>query len=260
MRVSEADGGATIVSTEITLSNVPPTASIGGPTSVNEGQTVVLTGTGSDVPGDTLTYAWDLDNDGVFGETGVDASYGDENGPNPTFDATNLNGPATAPIHLRVSDGDGGVTTVDATISVDNVAPAASIGGPTNVNEGQTVVLTGSASDVPGDTLTYAWDLDNDGVFGETGTDAANGDENGLNPTFDATNLDGPTTVPIHLRVSDDDGGVTTVDATITVDNVAPTASIGGPTSVDEGQTIVLTGTGSDVPGDALTYAWDLRQ
>ncbi len=258
LRVSDDDGAATTVSVSITLNNVPPTASIGGPTSVNEGQTVVLTGTGSDVPGDPLTYAWDLDDDGVFGETGTDAANGDETLQNPTFDAANLDGPAIAPIHLRVSDDDGGVTTVDATITVNNVAPTASIGGPTNVDEGQTIVLTGTAGDVPGDTLTYVWDLDNDGVFGETGTDAANGDETGTNPTFDAANVDGPSTVTVHLRVSDDDGGVTTVDATITVNNAAPTASIGGPTSVDEGQTIVLTGTGSDVPGDTLTYAWDL--
>lgn len=37
---------------------------------------------------------------------------------------------------------------------------------------------------LPAGPLTYRWDLDGDGVFGETGTDAANGDEMGQSPTL----------------------------------------------------------------------------
>ena len=115
------------------------------------------------------------------------------------------------------------------------------------------MVLAGSGSDIAGDPLTYAWDLDGDGLFGESGVDAANGDENLQDPIFNAANVDGPSTVTVHLKVADGDGGVTTVNSTVTVNNVAPTASAGGPYSVNEGQTIVLAGSASDVPGDPLT-------
>src|SRR3569623_1317100 len=258
LRVTDDEGVATPVSTTVTVVTVAPTALAGGPYAVNEGGTVVLAGSGSDIAGDPLTYAWDLDGDGIFGESGVDALYGDENVQNPTFNAANLDGPATLPVSLRVSDGDGGVTTVRATVTVNNVAPTASAGGPYSVNEGQSVVLAGSASDVPGDPLSYAWDLDGDGVFGETGVDALYGDESQQIPSFDATNLDGPSTLTIMLRVTDDEGDATTVSTTVTVVNVAPTASAGGPYAVNEGGTVVLAGSGSDIAGDPLTYAWDL--
>ena len=35
--------------------------------------------------------------------------------------------------------------------------------------------------------FTFLWDLDGDGNYGETGADAARGDETGATPTFDAT-------------------------------------------------------------------------
>ena len=48
--------------------NRPPVAEANGPYTVSEGGSVTLDGTGSHDPdpGDTLTYAWDLDGDGVL--------------------------------------------------------------------------------------------------------------------------------------------------------------------------------------------------
>src|SRR6202008_4807316 len=46
--------------------NDPPTVDAGGPYSVIEGQSVLVSATGSDPNGGTLTYAWDLDNNGSF--------------------------------------------------------------------------------------------------------------------------------------------------------------------------------------------------
>jgi endonuclease/exonuclease/phosphatase family metal-dependent hydrolase len=40
--------------------------------------------------------------------------------------------------------------------------------------------------------------------------------------------------------------------------NTAPTAAAGGPYAVAEGGSVVLSATGFDANGDALTYAWDL--
>ena len=49
------------------------------------------------------------------------------------------------------------------------------------------------------------------------------GNETGANPGFNATGLSGPLTVTVKLRVSDDDGGVSsTVNALVTVTNSPP--------------------------------------
>ena len=50
--------------------NAPPTVNAGGPYPVNEGGSVTLTAGGSDPNGDSLTYAWDLDNNGSFETAG----------------------------------------------------------------------------------------------------------------------------------------------------------------------------------------------
>jgi ELWxxDGT repeat protein/autotransporter-associated beta strand protein len=96
--------------------NLHPTADAGGPYSVSPGGSVVLAGSGSDPEGDPLTFTWDLDGDGVFGETGVAALRGDEVGPSPTFRAPPA-GPATDVVTLRVSEA-GAFTDDTATIDV----------------------------------------------------------------------------------------------------------------------------------------------
>ncbi len=68
-RVTDALG--TVVTREFTIAvaegNHPPTANAIGPYGVVAGQSITLTGSGSDPDaGDTLSYAWDLDNDGTF--------------------------------------------------------------------------------------------------------------------------------------------------------------------------------------------------
>ena len=55
--------------------NAPPTVDAGGPYSVNEGSSVTVSATGTDPNGDTLTYEWDLDNNGSFETAGQSVSF-----------------------------------------------------------------------------------------------------------------------------------------------------------------------------------------
>ena len=48
----------------------------------------------------------------------------------------------------------------------------------------------------------------------------------GISPTFDASNLDGPSSVIVDLLVTDNLGESALAQATITIDNVAPLATI----------------------------------
>ena len=71
--------------------------------------------------------------------------------------------------------------------------------------------------------------------------------------------IDGHATRTIVLRVTDAAGGTATATATVTINNVAPTANAGGPYFVDEGASITLSGSATDpAPADAFTWAWDL--
>src|SRR5262249_36117874 len=113
--------------------------------------------------------------------------------------------------------------TVSRVTAVGNTPPVAAAGGPYTVTEFGSVKLDGlsgsSDANQAANTLTYEWDFDGDGVFGEAST--AYGDERGPKPTFVAK-FDGPTDVPIHLRVTDADGAQTIADAVVHVKNVAP--------------------------------------
>ena len=123
--------------------------------------------------------------------------------------------------------------------------------GAYSVPEGSSVTVTASGSDADGDTLTYAWDLDNDGQFDDATVQSA---------SFSAALIDGTTTRTIRVEVTD--GEASTVDeATVTVNNVAPTATFNAPASGFAGFsfTLSLTNPGDAAPADVagLTYAFD---
>ncbi len=91
----------------ITL-NDPPTVDAGGPYTVVEGGSVVVTATGSDPEGGGLAYAWDLDDNGTFETPGQSA----------TFSAATLTAPGVHTIAAQATD-DGGLTATDtATVTV----------------------------------------------------------------------------------------------------------------------------------------------
>jgi hypothetical protein len=127
-------------------------------------------------------------------------------------------------------------------------APTANAGGPYTVAEGGSTALAGSGT---GNGLTYTWDLDGDAAFETTGQ----------SPTFSAAALDGPTTRQVTLRVSDGELA-TTATATVTVTNVAPTATLRAPATGLVGQAFSLSLAGAADPSAAdtaagFTYAFD---
>ncbi|NQT16107.1 MAG: hypothetical protein HQ582_25345, partial [Planctomycetes bacterium] len=257
LRVWDDDGAWDTDTATVIVSNVAPTADAGGPYFGDEGSDVTLDASASSDPGgDPLTFLWDLDGDGLIGETGAAAARGDEVGESPTF-STTIDDVYT--VRLVVYDDLGLFDVTTATVTVANVAPTAEAGGPYTGDEGSDVTLSASASTDPGlDIALYEWDLDEDGVFGETGAAAEHGDEVGISPTFNSTD-DGPHTVGV--RVTDDDGAWDIDTATVTLDNVRPTADAGGTYYVDEGATLQLDGSGSTDPGnDIVSYLWDLDE
>ena len=116
--------------------------------------------------------------------------------------------------------------------------------------EGTAITVTGAASDPAGarDTLSYAWTVLKDSVAFVSGSGT----------TF-AFTPDDNASYEIGLTVSDGDGGSIDVSQTISVANVAPTLTLSGLTSGEEGATYTLNLSSSDPGADTIsgwTIAW----
>lgn len=94
-----------------------------------------------------LTYAWDLDGDGVFGESGGSATRGNENTRTPLFETRSIDGPATVNVWVRIADATGRSSLTSTAILIRNAPPTASITGPTSANAGVPLTFTISATD-----------------------------------------------------------------------------------------------------------------
>ncbi len=232
-----AAGSATVL---VTVTALPPTAVSGGPYNVNEGSSVLLDGSSSTDPNSLpLSYAWDLDNDGLFD---------DATGTTTTFSAAALDD-GVFPVALLVNNGT--LTDTDSSsVTVNNVAPNVILTSTNwTLQTGQATSFTGSFTD-PGvlDTHQIVWD------FGDgSGPTAGTLNEN---HTFAAA---GQYTVT--LTITDDDGGVGQDAGLVTVVQqiLPPTAVSGGPYSVNEGSSVLLNGSGSSDPNSLpLSFTWDL--
>jgi hypothetical protein len=197
-----------------------PRADIGGPYQGFIGVPVTFDASGTtdpDTAATDLTYAWDLDNDGQF-----DDAVGQ------TVQHT-WNAPYTGGIGLKVTDNcPAGVDQTNwdgedfayTTVEIGNHAPVSDPDGPYTAAPSATITLDGSGSyDIdPGDSIvSYAWDLDNDGLFG---TDDDPDDATGTTAPFTAGPTPG-TVYPICLKVTDSFGetdiGCTTVTVSATL-------------------------------------------
>jgi uncharacterized repeat protein (TIGR01451 family) len=233
--VRASDGTASVTETTpiIVANRAPWNVTIGGPTTVEEGSSISLTASATDVPSDTLSYAWDIDGDGFDDGTGTTLIY------------TGIDGPASPTIRLRASDEDGGSTVVSHTVTVANVAPIVDAGPDQRVYEGETVNFTGVFTDSGADTHEIVWDF-GDGTTA-TGT---------LTPTHVYSE---PAILVVTLTVTDDDGAVGSDTMTVTVQNLPPSAEAGGPYTGTAGMPVTLSASASSDPGGgSLTFAWDL--
>jgi hypothetical protein len=236
-------GTVTDTATKIWTSNTAPTADANGPYEVGEGGSVALNGTGTDPDvGDTLTFSWDLDNDGVFETAGED----------PTFSAAGRDGPTTQNVTLKVCDSDDQCATDGAVVNIVNVEPTISAftnNGP--IAEGGSATVQVTATDPAGalDPLSYEFDCEGDGTYAAAQSGASTSCAFGDNGSF-----------TVGVRVSDGDGGSTTATTIVVVTNVAPTANAGPDQTQYWGLPVAFAGTATD-PSDAdtqagFTFAW----
>lgn len=247
-KVQDKDGGSTEYTASVAVNNVPPTADAGGTNgaySGNEGSAIPISGSGTDPDGGTVTFAWSVQpNDGHCSIAS----------PASASTTVTCNDNGTWTLSLTVTDDEGAASApATATLSVANVAPTAMFNAPSPVNEGSPISLSLTApvepSTVDAASLKYSFDCG-----------AGYGSPSATNTASCPTTDNGARTV--KGKVLDKDGGFTEYAATVTINNVAPTATFNAPSSVDEGSAINLSLTGAADPSSVdmaagFEYAFD---
>jgi hypothetical protein len=218
--------------------DVPPTVQVANRSvEGDEGSVVVFTASGTDVEG-PVEISWDTDGDGI----------GDVTGPTLLLDLPD--GPDWGDIEVLATDSAGQIARRTVTWGSRNVAPTGRIitSGPdaAGIVTVEVVDVTdASAADVAAGIIVEL-DLDDDGVFEIVGATV------GTTGTIDTTTGDFQGH-PVHARLTDKDEGERVLTARL--DLSGRVLEAGGPYRVDEGGSVVLEASDSDL--DAV-ITWDI--
>ncbi len=239
LTVADKDGETATASRTIPVTNLAPVVAALPHLSLGEAQVAAFTGNFTDNAADApFAFLWRV--------TGTVGAVPDGLAPTYSFlppDAGEYE------VLFKVTDKDGSSGVTLGRVSVAETAPTATFAQVGTANEGSaaTVSFT-AASDAPADLaagLRYSFDLDGDGVY-----EIVNAASATVNRVF--VN-DGTYTV--RGKVTDKDGAFTVYTATVTVRNVAPTATPTQDGPVAEGGLVAVRLTGPADPSPADTLA-----
>jgi PKD repeat protein len=233
--VTDNNGATDVASVTITAANRPPVSSFDfGPASPKTLEPVTFTSTATDPDGTIASYAWDLNNDGKFAD-GTTAQV------QRSFPLA-----GTYTVKLKVTDSNGATDIATKTVTVANQPPKASFTtSPATPTTDGPVSLTSTSTDPEGQTLTTAWDLDNNGTFETPGAS--------IQKQYTA-----PGAYPFKLQVTDPSGASDVATGTITVPNRPPTATVDHmPKNPDTGQAVKFTAVYADPENRIKSIAWD---
>ena len=237
----ESDQG-TVSVTVTPVNDIPVITSVSS-FSVAENQTAIGTVTATDIEGDTLLYSISGSDVNINSSSGVMAFVSA-----PDYEVQN-----SYSATVTVNDGTDS-TTQEVSIEIldvsENVAPVISgLASSINVDENQTAVVTVSASDGNGDSLTYSL----------TGTDSSSLsiDSSGVITFNSAPDYETKSSYSVTVNVSDQSTSDTQA-ISISINNLNdnnPVISSSDTFSADENQTSIGSVTATDADGDSITYS-----
>jgi len=234
--------------------NHPPIVSAGADQTVNAGDEVTLDGSASTDPegaADIASYEWKQ----ILGKT---VSLSNPGAVRPVFTAPATgNGGIALRFELTVTDKGGLKNAAQVTVNVvspDNQPPVAHAGSGMTVEEGKEVMLDGSASADPENSIIlYIWRQ-----LG--GIPVTLSDAKKISPTFTAPDVSRTGGIlTFELTVVDSGGLMDSDRVTVTVIYVSrnPGADAGADQSVTAGQPVFLDGSASaDPDGWIASYLW----
>jgi hypothetical protein len=271
LTVSDDDGGTTVFSSNATVLNVLPSGMISILSSQqHEGSMIQFSAHVTDPGSDDLFLKWSWgygapDEYATYYNNGTspDPYPSPEIHPRDITDARSHtygdNGAFTVTVYVTDDDSGTQGTTLQITATPDNLPPSVSVTGGTSIDEGQSVILTGAATDPGSDDLTFTW------TWGDGSSSVTTYYNNGVGPdppnspggTFPFTAADTAThpygdngLFTVNLEVADDDGGSTTWSGQLTVINLPPIVKPFGPFTVDEGSPLSVSTSATDPGSD----------
>lgn len=244
LRVVDNEGNTSEVVTRTAIFSNKPV--VGGvvlsPTTPIAGQEATLVATASDSDaGDILTYTWDLNGDGTYGDaTGTNIAY-----------TWPYSGPQL--VRLKVTDSRGAATYYWQNLTIANTNPVARMTyAPQPAVVGQTVTLDASTStDADGTIDSYGWDLDGNGTTDDVVT---------TEPTT-TTTFTTPGENIVRVVVTDNTGGSDMVEVPVWVTGPPVGVITATPSSPLVGESVTFSGAqsyDSDAGGSITKYEWDL--
>ncbi len=200
--------------------------------------------------------ATDVDSDEITYSITLDPSSGTLSGAAPDLTYTPLDGfSGTDFFQYSASDGELNSTVAEVRIIVvpaPNNPPAAFAGVDQEVTLGDLIALDGSASSDPDDdALSYAWEI----IAAPIGANA-NIDNTLRVQTQLITDTAGEYQIQLTVNDGQLDSAPDVVLVTVSAINNPPVANAGPDQTVTLGDTVTLSGIGTDVDGDELTYQW----
>lgn len=245
--VTDDDGDGASTGLEVSIADVPPALALAGSQAVPEGETAsyAFSYSGSE-PAQSFTP--DCGTAGLLvGALDYDAGTG-----LGAFECHFADGPHTSIVSLLVIDLAQASASASLAVAIANLAPSATLDGPTSAAEGTSATYAFTVVEAGADGFSVTGDPDcgvgGELVAGSLVTTVGGG-------AFTCTFPDGPATTEVALVVSDDDGAASApATLTATVQNVAPSVVVVGPTGVGEGTTSSFDFTATDPGSDVLLF------
>ena len=232
--------------------NEAPYVNAGSDQRVDEGATVLLEGVVDDADGAVADWSWSV----LEGE-GFELIEGEEFVAQ--FEAPSVESDLSVVLALQVTDDEGAVVSDQVHILVSplqgagssNSPPVVDAGTDQQVDEGDLVALSASASDADGTIASLSWSQLS-GPLVELLT------ETSLSTDFSAPEVLSETLLSFEVVATDSSGSSSSdrVDVLVADANQAPLVAAGPDQVVDGGDVVTLSGQAADTDGSITNIVW----